>query len=324
MTLRIFLRTLPCILMRVVVFSLFGLAVILFLAIVVGGGLAVQALFPSANVTALYAVTMVVAVTGSLALARLAERYVLYPVKIGHVAVVTELVTKGSLPPNTNQFHYGKAKVANHFGSASVLFATDQLVSAAVRQTMRWLTRLPRRLRRIPGDGLAVALLRSILSIGAHHIGEAVMSYVLIHSEDIWQAAADGVVLYAQRWKRLLLAATILAFSMSLIWLAGSALLTMGFGALVTSIADGSLSMTQAAPYVIGAIPALFLASILRWLVVDPLATVAMIVSYHRAVQGQAPSYDLRAQLASVSAQFRVIAERATPGLRLIRQEAEL
>jgi hypothetical protein len=73
MTLRIFFRTLPCILMRVVVFSLFGLAVILFLAIVVGGGLAVQVLFPSVHVTVLCAVTMVVAVTGALGLTRLAE-----------------------------------------------------------------------------------------------------------------------------------------------------------------------------------------------------------------------------------------------------------
>jgi hypothetical protein len=62
------------------------------------------------------------------------------------------------------------------------------------------------------------------------------------------------------------------------------------------------------------AIPALFLARIFQWLLVDPLATVAMVVSFNMAIEGQQPSYDLRGQLAGVSSRFRQLTEHSGVG----------
>lgn len=77
----------------------------------------------------------------------------LYMAKIAHVAVLSELLTQGNLPPGSNQIGYGKEKVLMHFGSASALFAVDQLVTGSVRQILRWLSSATGFLGFIPGMG---------------------------------------------------------------------------------------------------------------------------------------------------------------------------
>src|SRR5450756_2429793 len=132
MALKVFFRTLPYVLMRALIFAIFGLGMLIFLGLIFLLGLLFNALFKG---TVLPVVILAfVALGGVIGLTRLAQRYVLYLVKVGHVAVITELVTVGELPAGTNQFSYGKDKVVKHFGSASALFVVDQLVSLAVRQ----------------------------------------------------------------------------------------------------------------------------------------------------------------------------------------------
>jgi len=299
MTIRLFLRTLPYVAMRALVFLAFGMASILFVAVVLGLGFVLSAFAGGAGTVVLIVAVMLVG--GLWGLAKLANRYVLYLVKVGHVAVVTELVVNGSLPEGTNQFAYGKDKVVRHFGSASALFAVDQLLAASVQQVLGWLTSLG-------------GVVRRILSIAANYIDEAVMSYVLQRGdENVWQAAADGVVLYAQGWKRLLTSAAVLALLVSVVWLVGFALFLMA--GLATYPALGAPAEIDGVAYgFMMALPALFLASIFQWLLVDPLATVAMVVAYNKAIVGQTPSVDLNAQLRGVSSGFRQLSEHATTG----------
>lgn len=223
MTIRLFFRTLPYVAMRALAFLAFGMASILFVAVVLGVGFLV-----SSFVGGVAFVVPVVAVGGLWGLTKLARRYVLYMVKVGHVAVVTELVLNGALPEGTNQFTYGKDKVVGHFGSASALFAVDQLVASSVHQVLNWLTSMTGCLVQVPGLQALAGIARRVLSIAANYIDEAVMSYILQHGEaNVWQAAADGVVLYAQSWKRLLTTAAVLALLVSVVWLAGFALFLM-------------------------------------------------------------------------------------------------
>ena len=51
-------------------------------------------------------------------------------------------------------------------------------------------------------------------------------------------------------------------------------------------------------------------ATMIKWVFVDPMATVAMVVSFNEAVEGQTPSLDLKARLATVSGKFRNIMQR--------------
>jgi len=136
----IFLRTLPYVLMRLVAYVLFGLVALLVTGFMASLGYLATRLFKEAGGAVF--VILIIAVGILWGLKRLAERYVLYLIKAGHVAVITELVQRGTLPAGVNQVWYGKDKVLKHFAATSVLFGVDALVAGSVRQILRWLTRL--------------------------------------------------------------------------------------------------------------------------------------------------------------------------------------
>lgn len=304
----LFFRTLPYVFLRILVYLLFGLALIVFFGLTGGIGYFIARLFQGAGLP--LAVVGLIAVMGAWALTALAQRYFLYLVKIAHVAVITEIVTKGDLPAGTNQVAYGKEKVLRHFGSASALFLVDQLVAGTVRQVLNWLTRLAGCLGNVPGLGLVIGVLRRILSLAANYIDEAVMSYILTHEEEnVYQAACDGVVLYAQSWRQLLGTATWCVVFVAGIWVVS--FLVILFPLLGVARALTPEPALQALYGFVALLVTFVFANIVKWAVVDPMATVAMIVSYNRAVAGQAPAHDLRATLANVSGKFRQLVQKA-------------
>lgn len=305
----LFFRTLPYVFLRIGVYLLFGVILIAFLAVMGGIGYFIARHFQGAGLP-LVVVVGLVAVMGAWALTVLAQRYFLYLVKIGHVAVITEIVTKGDLPPGTSQVGYGKEKVLKHFGTASTLFVVDALVAGAVRQVLNWLTRLAGCLGGIPGLNLVIGLLRRILGLAGNYIDEAVMGYVLTHEEQsIYQAACDGVVLYAQSWRQLLGTATWCVLVVAAVWV-------VSFLALLFPLLGVARSLTpvpglQALYGLVALLAAIVFAGMIKWIVADPLATVAMVASYHRAIARQVPAHDLRATLSSISGKFRRLAQKA-------------
>ncbi len=82
-------------------------------------------------------------------------------------------------PDGINQFSYSKEKVTHHLGSASALFAVDQLVSQTVRQTLGWLTSMAGFLQQVPGVDALLSILRAIVQLVADSIDGATMSYTL-------------------------------------------------------------------------------------------------------------------------------------------------
>jgi hypothetical protein len=272
--------------LRIGVYLLFGVILIAFLGVMGGIGYLIARHFQGAGLP--LAVVGLVAVMGAWALTVLAQRYFLYLVKIGHVAVITEIVTKGDLPPGTSQVGYGKEKVLKHFGTASALFVVDALVAGAVRQVLNWLTRLAGCLGGIPGLNLIIGLLRRILGLAGNYIDEAVMGYVLTHEEqNIYQAACDGVVLYAQSWRQLLGTATWCVLVVAAVWV-------VSFLALLFPLLGVARSLTpvpglQALYGFVALLAAFIFAGMIKWIVADPLATVAMVASYHRPLPGRCP-----------------------------------
>lgn len=110
--LAIFMQTLPYVFLRVAVYLLFGLALIFFLGIMGGLAYLFQRLFQGAATP--LAVLALIALGGVFAITTLAKRYVIYLVRIAHVAVITEIWNRGSLPPGANQVAYGKEKVRGY------------------------------------------------------------------------------------------------------------------------------------------------------------------------------------------------------------------
>lgn len=307
-TLSILIRTFPYILMR-----LAAQVALTFVALVIT--VCMAALIYAAAVL-LKAVWWVILLLGLATLGalwgfrRLAERYILYLIKAGHVAVITELAQKGGLPPGANQISYGKDMVLQRFGSVSVLAAVDVLVEGAVRQILRWLTGAVQRLTFIPGLGLLWALVRQALSVAGNYIDEAVFSYILTHqAQNVWQTAADGVVLYAQGWRRILGTALLVVVVVIGGWLLVFLLTLLPLLGLAELLAEAR-EMKFLFPF-FALLAAVLIANGVRAALVDPFATVAMIVAYNRVMQEEVPRRDMYRTLADVSQKFRLLTRRA-------------
>ena len=308
-TFGIFMQTLPYVFLRLVAYLLFGLLALIVTGVMAGVGIGVAALFGQAGGAVF--IILFIALGVLWGLKRLAERYVLYLVKAGHVAVITELVQKGTLPAGVNQVSYGKDKVLKHFASTSVLFGVDALVAGSVRQILRWLVRLGSFLSFLPGAKLVLGLVYRVLRLAGNYIDEAVLSYILLHEDqNVWRAAADGVVLYAQSWKKILWRAVGVVLVVMTGWLV---VFLVSFLALLplASLAGRSKPGLPLFLGFVALVAAWLIANVVRWALVDPFATVAMIVAYNEAVREQTPSYDLYSTLAGVSRKFRELEQKA-------------
>ena len=176
MHVKVFFRTLPYVLMRALVYAVFSVAMLLFLGIIFLIGLALNALFKGSAVPMV--ILSLIALGGVIGLVKLAERYVLYLVKIGHVAVVTELVTVGELPANTNQFSYGKDRVVKHLAAQCPVRCGPISLRGSPADYELALQRC-RLSQRVPGVNALVSIIKAVLQIAVNYVDEAVMSYIL-------------------------------------------------------------------------------------------------------------------------------------------------
>ena len=63
---------------------------------------------------------------------RLLREYVLYLLQAGHIALITEIAEKGSLPSGISQTEWAKEKVMKYYKEVSVLALVDQLVKGVL------------------------------------------------------------------------------------------------------------------------------------------------------------------------------------------------
>ena len=130
----IVMKTMPYVLYRAVVYGVIcaGIAaVLLFLALigrVFGGGAA----------GVMFVVLLGIGGFG----ARLLREYVLYLIRAGHVAVITEIIVRGGLPAGVNQTQWGSAQVKLYFKEVSVIALVDQLIKGIIRAVNRTLLRV--------------------------------------------------------------------------------------------------------------------------------------------------------------------------------------
>jgi len=308
-TFSIFMQTLPYVFLRLVAYLLFGLLALVVMGIMAALGIGAVAAFGQAGGAVF--IIFFIALGVLWGLKRLAERYVLYLIKAGHVAVIAELVQKGALPAGVNQVSYGKDKVLKHFASTSVLFGVDALVAGSVRQILRWLVHLGSFLAFLPGAKFVLGFVYRVLRLAGNYIDEAVLSYILLHDDqNVWRAAAHGVVLYAQSWKKILWRAVGVVLIVMTSWLVIFLVSFLALLPLASLAGRGKPGLPLFLGFV-AFVAAWLIANVARWALVDPFATVAMIVAYNEAVREQTPSYDLYNTLAGVSRKFRELEQKA-------------
>ncbi|NLV44326.1 MAG: hypothetical protein GXY07_07480, partial [Candidatus Hydrogenedentes bacterium] len=138
---------------------------------------------------------------GSFGLPLLRE-YVLYLLRAGHVAVITEIIEQGSLPEDVNQTQWGRDKVTAYFKEISVLALVDQLIKGIIGMLNRVLfnvmTILP-----IPGLEGAAKVAQKVVDFSLTYVDESILSYTFkTRNKNVYDAAKTGIILYCQAWER--------------------------------------------------------------------------------------------------------------------------
>jgi hypothetical protein len=227
--------------------------------------------------------------------------YLLYLVKAGHIAAMVELLDGREIPGGGGQIAFARGIVAQRFGQASALFALDRLIRGVITVVTVLiegvLSLLP-----IPGLNRLAGVLRAYLRLAVGLVDEVILAHAIrSRSENAWEAAHDGLVLYAQNVKPMLGAAAWLTL---VVWgLAGLVFaLVLGPAAALIALVPGDAT---AGVFV--------LAALFAWAVkaalIEPFALACLLQVFFRETEGQSPNAEWRGRLTQFSDRFRRLGE---------------
>jgi hypothetical protein len=236
---------------------------------------------------------------------KLFVRYSLYVIKCGHIAVLTELITRGQIGDgNRGMFSYGRQVVTERFGEVNVLFAVDALTKGVVNafnRTLDWVAGLIP----LPGLDSAVHLVQAVIRAATSYIDETLFSYGLARGDaNPWRSAQDGLIYYCQCSKEVLKTAVwVVVLDKVLTGVAWVVFLLPGF-ALASLTSSSSASLL--------ALGAGFLFALsFRSAFLKPLFLIMVMVKFHVAVRGMAIDATWDARLTTLSDKFREIGAKA-------------
>lgn len=297
-SLSMMLRTMPILLVRLGVMLVFWVVALIYLAIAFAVAYLVGQAVPLIGV-----ILFIVALVAVGPIYNLAYRYVFYTIKAAHIAVVAELLTNGQLPDGVNQLSYGKQRVEERFGEVNAMFVVDELVNGVVHAFTNTVYSMTAWL---PGETLdtLVRVLNRIIQFAMNYIDEAIMARSFYRTDgSVWENARDGLVLYAQVWKPILVNAIALMALSYLPFIVALVVFALPVGLLLNLISP------QLAGWSI--IFLLILAYMVKVAVGDAFAMTAIVAAYQRETANLTPNPDMTAQLEAVSDQFRDLTQRA-------------
>ena len=295
------MQTAPFILLRLGVLLGFTLAAIIWLAI--WGGIA--SLFAGKNGSGgLGALVLFLIGFGAPAGVYFwLRQYVLYLLKLGHVAVLTRLITDGALPAGVNQVAFGKEMVTQRFAQTNILFVVDSLVTgvaAAFNRSLDWISELIP----IPGMEGVMKVVHAIVNQATTYTDETIFSYNIARGdENVWRSSRDGLVYYAANVKPILKTAVV-AVVIEYVVTFVAFLVCLIPAAIIGRILPG-----QVAGF--AWIFAVILAGVVRATVLRPMFLTMVCLTFHKAVQGQAINETYASTLESVSSKFGQLVEKA-------------
>ncbi len=229
--------------------------------------------------------------------------YLLYLVKAGHIAVMVELLQGGRVPGGRGQLDYAWGVVGERFGEASALFALDRLVHGVITAITGiiegLMTILP-----IPGVQNVMGVLRAYLRIAVGLIDEMIIAQAIrTKAQNPWKNAQDGLVLYAQNARPMLInAAWLTAISWVLAFVVFLLMLAPAAGVVYLMPGDVAAG---------GFIFAFVFAWAVKAALIEPFCIACMMQVYFKVTEGQTPNPEWQAKLANISDKFRHMGEQA-------------
>jgi hypothetical protein len=300
-------RTLPYAVVRFGVLLGFSIVTISWVVVALGG-----ASFLGATVHPWIGVGWLVANLGAYGYAWwFVVRYALYLIQAGHVAVLTELITTGSIANgSTGMFEYGKRVVTERFGQVNLLFALDLLIKGVVRvfnRTLDWIAHL----LPIPGLQSVMGIVNAIVRAATTYIDETIFSYNLARGdENPWRSSKDALIYYAQNSQEILkTAAYVVVLDMVLtavVWVVMLAPAFLMLAVLPESAKPGG--------FIGGLVIAALFASNVRQAFLKPVFLIMVMTKFHVVVRNQTINLEWDQRLSALSGKFREIKDKAGAG----------
>lgn len=237
-----------------------------------------------------------------------AREYLLYIVKAGHIAVLVKLLEGERIPDGRGQIDYASGVVKARFAEANVLFAVDQLVKGVLGAIMGLVQGIANLLP-IPGLQNVVGLIRAFLRLSIGLLDEVILGYAIhTNTTNPWDSARRALVLYAQNYPVMLRNAawlTVITYGLAFVIF----LIMLGPAALVVWIMPGGWSAA-------GFVFALIFAWAIKAAILEPFAIACMMDVYFRTTAGQQPDPEWDSRISGVSKKFNDMKQRATQWLR--------
>lgn len=230
------------------------------------------------------------------------REYVLYPVKVAHLAALVRLLDGQPIRDGKAQISDALDAVRDRFPETCALLAVDQVVKRVLR-TFNEAALTAK--SRIPVSPLqpAVRFVHGAIAQSLTHVDATLSAYIVRAGQGhSWDAARDGLVLYAQNYRHLLKNALWLAAFTWLPTLAAFVLLLAPVSTLVAWMPSGAGFWGFA------------IAIVTTWgiksAVIDPVAAACMIQVYSKITAGQSPSWTWVQKLNALSGAFRDLGEK--------------
>lgn len=236
-------------------------------------------------------------------------RYGLYLLKAGHVAVLTELITRGEIGVSgEGMFAYGKRVVTERFGQVNAMFALDLLVHGIVRafnRTLNWVANL----LPIPGLSGVTQLVTAVVHAATTFIDETMLSYSLARGDsDNFRSSRDGLIYYAQNAKEVLKTGVwVVILDKVATFVTWLVMLAPGF--VLAWILPASIAGA-------GSLAAFFIAGLFAWNLraafLEPLFLTMVMIKFHTCVREQPIDLVWDERLSHASKKFVELKEKIT------------
>jgi hypothetical protein len=232
-----------------------------------------------------------------------AREYILYIVKAGHIAVLVKLIDGEAVPVGQNQISYATAIVKDRFVEANVLFAIDQLVKGVLNAIVGLVQGVASFLP-IPGLTNLVQVVRAFLKIAVGLVDEVILAHAIrTNATNPWASAQTALVLYAQNYPTMLKNAawlTVITYGLAFIVF----LVMLAPAAAIVWLMPGGWSAA-------GVVFALIFAWAVKAALIEPFAIACLLQVYFRTTAGQRPDPEWDARISGVSKKFTELKDKA-------------
>jgi hypothetical protein len=236
---------------------------------------------------------------------RMARRYLLYMVKGAHIAAMTEIMCGREVPKGPGQVAYARGIMETYFKDVSQLFLLDGLVKGAVKAVTGTVVSLTNIIP-LPGDfRRLINLIRMIVNRSLSYVDEAIMSFAVQRREsNVWNSASDGIVLYGQRYKPILLTTV-------KVWVIGKVFSVIVFVVFVSLALATTALIGNNIVVFFGFLLAVAGARLVELALYEPFALAYTMVTFHRETEGLEPDPEWKARIEGMSGKFKELTEKA-------------